>query len=62
VDYLLVSSTSVEIDLHHKNEAGDWMMINYQVDDTVDLRSIDLRFPIEQIYHGLTLSPEDHGK
>lgn len=62
VDYLLVSSTSVEIDLHHKNEAGDWMMINYQVGDTVDLRSIDLRFPIEQIYHGLPLSPEDHGK
>ncbi|WP_081677592.1 Uma2 family endonuclease [Dolichospermum circinale] len=28
-DYLLVSSTAMEIDLYHKNDAGQWMIINY---------------------------------
>ena len=58
IDYLLVSSTSIEIDLYHKNEAGDWLIINYQAGDTVELKSINLHFPIAQIYRGLTLTPE----
>jgi len=57
-DYLLVSSTQVEIDLYHKNDAGDWIIINYQAGDTIELKSINLRFPIEQVYRGLTLIPE----
>lgn len=57
-DYLLVSSTKIEMDLYHKNEAGDWMIINYQPGDTIELSSITLRFAIEQVYRGLTLTPE----
>ncbi|MGI0493216.1 Uma2 family endonuclease [Alkalinema pantanalense CENA528] len=58
IDYLLVSSTSIEIDLYHKNEAGDWVITNYQAGDTLELKSINLSFEIEQIYRGLTLTPE----
>ncbi|MEB3214764.1 MAG: Uma2 family endonuclease [Nostocales cyanobacterium 94392] len=57
-DYLLVSSTSIEIDLYHKNDAGDWLIINYKAGDTIELKSINLNFPIEQVYRGLTLTPE----
>lgn len=57
-DYLLVSSSKIEMDLYHKNDAGDWMIINYQTGDTVELKSINLSFPIEQIYRNLELSPE----
>jgi Uma2 family endonuclease len=57
-DYLLVSSTSIEMDLYHKNEAGEWLIINYQEGDTVELKSINLSFPIEQVYRGLELKPE----
>jgi Uma2 family endonuclease len=56
-DYLLVSSTSIEMDLYHKNEAGDWLIINYQAGDTINLKSINLSFAIEQIYRNLDLSP-----
>ena len=56
-DYLLVSSTSIEMDLYHKNES-DWLIINYQAGDTVELKSINLSFPIEQIYRNLNLTPE----
>ncbi|PZV18879.1 MAG: hypothetical protein DCF20_02150 [Pseudanabaena sp.] len=57
-DYLLVSSNAIEMDLYHKNEAGDWLIINYQEGDTVELKSINLSFPIEQIYRNLDLIPE----
>jgi Uma2 family endonuclease len=57
-DYLLVSSTAIEIDLYHKNDAGQWMIINYGEGDTIQLKSINLSFPIEQVYRGLNLTPE----
>ncbi|MGB3205487.1 MAG: Uma2 family endonuclease, partial [Crinalium sp.] len=60
-DYLLVSSTSIEMDLYHKNEVGDWLIINYKAGDTIKLKSINLNFPIEQVYRGLTLEPENEG-
>ncbi|MEM6451106.1 MAG: Uma2 family endonuclease [Cyanobacteria bacterium P01_D01_bin.105] len=58
-EYLLVSSTLVEVDLYRKNDAGEWLLINYQPGDTVELKSIHLSFPIEQIYRGLTLTKQD---
>jgi Uma2 family endonuclease len=57
-DYLLVSSTSIEIDLYHKKDTGEWLIINYQAGDTVELKSINLSFPIEQVYRNLELTPE----
>jgi Uma2 family endonuclease len=57
-DYLLVSSARIEMDLYHKNDTGDWVIINYQAGDTVELKSINLSFPIEQVYRGLVLTPE----
>lgn len=54
-DYLLVNSTRIEIDLYHKNEAGDWIIINYQSGEIIELKSINLNFEIEQIYRGLVL-------
>ena len=57
-DYLLVSSTRMEIDLYHKKETGEWIIINYQEGDKIELKSINLSFAIEQIYRGLILTPE----
>ncbi|ACK66287.1 protein of unknown function DUF820 [Rippkaea orientalis PCC 8801] len=54
-DYVLVSSTRIEIDLYHKNEAGEWIIINYQEGDIIELKSINLSFPIEQVYRNLTV-------
>lgn len=57
-DYLLVSSTRIEMDLYHKNKAGDWLIINYQEGDIVELKSISLSFAIEQVYHNLDLTSQ----
>jgi Uma2 family endonuclease len=60
-DYLLVSSANIEMDLYHKNDHGDWIILNYQAGDMVELKSINLSFPIEQVYRGLILNPESDG-
>ncbi|MFM7442190.1 MAG: Uma2 family endonuclease [Snowella sp.] len=57
-DYLLVSSTSIEMDLYHQKNNGEWIIINYKEGDTIELKSINFSFAIEQIYRGLVLSPE----
>lgn len=57
-DYLLVSSTSIEMDLYHRKDNGEWIIINYQEGDTVELKSINLSFAIEQVYRGLVLTLE----
>lgn len=55
-DYLLVSSTRIEIDLYHKNDAGEWIIINYQQGDIIELDSINLSFPVAQIYRNLSFN------
>ncbi|MEB3192403.1 MAG: Uma2 family endonuclease [Snowella sp.] len=57
-DYLLVSSTSIEIDLYHRKDNNEWIIINYQAGDTIELKSINLSFAIEQVYRGLVLTLE----
>jgi Uma2 family endonuclease len=59
IDYLLVSSTSIEIDLYHKKDNGEWIIINYKEGDMIELKSINLTFAIAQIYRGITLTPEN---
>ncbi|WP_434683692.1 Uma2 family endonuclease [Pseudanabaena minima] len=59
IDYLLVSSTSIEIDLYHKKDNGEWIISNYQEGDMIELKSINLTFAIAQIYKGLNLTPEN---
>ena len=54
----MVSSTTIEIDLYHKNNEGQWIIISYGEGDTIELKSINLRFPIKQVYRGLELNPE----
>ncbi len=57
-DYLLVSSTSIEMDLYHQKHNGEWVIINYKEGDIIALKSIDFSFAIEQVYRGLILAPE----
>jgi Uma2 family endonuclease len=49
-EYVLVSAEAIEIELFRRTDTNDWRIINYQAGDTVELKSVDLTFPIEQIY------------
>ncbi|MCC3406990.1 MAG: Uma2 family endonuclease [Microcoleus sp. PH2017_10_PVI_O_A] len=50
VDYVLVSSDEMAIDIYHKNDAGEWVILSYREGDIVELQSINLSLPIEQLY------------
>ena len=52
-DYLLVSSQDIAIDLYHKNSSGRWEILNFRSGDSVELQSVNLTFPIEQVYQGI---------
>jgi len=54
----LVSSEKIEIDLYSKTESGSWEIINYQADDPIELKSINLTFEIERIYEDISLAVE----
>jgi Uma2 family endonuclease len=57
-DYVLVNSAKIEIDLYCKTETGSWEIINYQQGDTIELKSVNLTFPIERVYEGIIFSEE----
>lgn len=57
-DYVLVSTKSIAIDLYHKNNSNEWVIINYRAGDTIELKSIELSFPIEQVYRGIVFESE----
>jgi Uma2 family endonuclease len=57
-DYLLVDAEKIAVDLYHKNESSNWEIVNYRAGELVELKSINLSFPIESIYEDIVLEPE----
>lgn len=39
----------MEIDLYRKDESRNWDIINYETGDSIDLKSVNLTFSIEQV-------------
>jgi Uma2 family endonuclease len=58
VDYVLVSSDEMAINIYHKNAAGDWVILSYGQGDRLVLKSIDLSVPIEQIYEEIIFATQ----
>jgi Uma2 family endonuclease len=57
-DYVLASADKMSIDLFHKHPQGKWDIINYQTGDLVELASIDLTLPIEDVYQEIIFEHE----
>jgi Uma2 family endonuclease len=55
MEYVLVSSEEIEIEVFRKNDRGKWEVTNYLAGDVVELESIKLTFPIDRIYRGIEL-------
>jgi Uma2 family endonuclease len=56
IDYVLVSSDEMAIDIYHKNDSGEWVILSYRLGDRVELKSIDLSLPIEQFYEEIVFA------
>jgi Uma2 family endonuclease len=53
IEYVLVSTEEIEIEVFRKNERGKWEVTNYAAGDNVELESIDLTFAIDRVYRGI---------
>jgi Uma2 family endonuclease len=58
VDYVLVSSEEIAVDIYHKNDAGEWVILSYRAGDRVELKSIGLSVAIEQFYEEIVFEPQ----
>jgi Uma2 family endonuclease len=58
IDYVLVGAEEMTIDIYHRKEGGEWVILSYRSGDMVQLRSIDLSLPIEQFYEGIVFASE----
>ncbi|TAG86459.1 MAG: Uma2 family endonuclease [Oscillatoriales cyanobacterium] len=58
VDYVLVSSDEMAIDIYHRNDAGDWLILSYRSGDRVELKSIGLSLAIEQFYEEIVFEQQ----
>lgn len=58
IDYVLVSSDEVAIDIYHKHDAGEWVIVSYRGGDRVELKSINLSLPIEQFYEEIVFQSQ----
>ena len=57
-DYVLVDANSIAIDLYHKEPDGKWDIVDYRAGDVVELKSVNLTFPIEQVYEDIIFEVE----
>jgi hypothetical protein len=54
--YVLVSSQEIAIDLYRKGNDDRWEILTYRPGAIVELQSVILSFPVEQIYRGIDFS------
>ncbi len=60
-DYVLVDTDQIEVALYSKNIDNKWEIIRYIAGDLIELKSVDLSFPIEQVFAGITFTPTAEG-
>ena len=58
-DYVLVSANKIAVDIYSKDNQGKWDIINYRSGDLVKLASVNLTFPIEQIYEDIIFDVDE---
>jgi Uma2 family endonuclease len=61
-DYLLVDASKMAIDLYRKDESGNWYILNYEAGDSIEFKSIDLTFPIEQVYEDIEFIVDENDR
>lgn len=53
IDYVLVSSEEVAVEIYHRTSSGDWLILSYRSGDRVELKSIGLTVAIEEFYEDI---------
>ena len=55
-EYILIDSEAIGIEVFRLNSQYHWELEEYKkIDDTLNIRSVDLFFPLKEIYEGMKL-------
>lgn len=54
-EYLLIDSEKISVERYSRGEGRMWLYYPYTAGDTITLTSLELEFPIEQLYEGVTI-------
>jgi Uma2 family endonuclease len=57
-EYVWVDVETMAIEVFRKTDGGAWQIIDYEPGDMVELASVKLTFPIEQVYENVVFAPE----
>jgi Uma2 family endonuclease len=60
-EYVLVDAETMAIELFRKTDGESWQIIDYEPGDMVELVSVKLTFPMEQVYEDIVFTPENVG-
>ena len=55
-EYVLISSDRITVEIFRLNERGKWELTPYAQGETIQLSSVELEFPIEQLYEEVELA------
>lgn len=57
-EYILINPEKVAVERYSRGEGRMWLYYPYTAGDIITLSSIELEFPIELLYEGITFEPE----
>ena len=57
-EYVLISSEFPLVEVFRRDKQGFWSLYTLAIDDTIELTSLDLRFPVDDIYQNTSLLEE----
>jgi Uma2 family endonuclease len=56
-EYVMVDAQSVQVEIYHRID-GKWTLSTFGPGNKVELESLNIRFPIEEVYEGLYLTQD----
>ncbi|MGD1898038.1 MAG: Uma2 family endonuclease [Phormidesmis sp.] len=57
-EYVLVSSKQMQVECFRRGEGRMWLYFAYKANETVEIASMGIKFPIEQLYRNVQLAAE----
>jgi Uma2 family endonuclease len=57
-EYVLVDAETMAVEIFRKSDSDNWRIIDCELGDVVELASVKLTFPIEQVYEDIIFSTE----
>jgi Uma2 family endonuclease len=59
-EYLLISSEFPLVEVFRREKQGFWSLYTLALDDTIELTSLGLRFPVAELYQNTSFLEETH--